>query len=128
MARKSFADVPGTNALTITWSAETVCPRTILKTAPIGSGRVAEVRSQRLGGSDRRRLRDAATLAIVPDIRSSRWRSCSASTKFMSECLDGNAVAAIVISRWEGELDRDKLHATIKHPITVKKELEAQPV
>jgi aerobic C4-dicarboxylate transport protein len=49
----------------------------------------------------------------------------------MSECraltnLVGNGVATIVISRWEGELDVDKLHETMAHPITVGEELEAQ--
>jgi aerobic C4-dicarboxylate transport protein len=51
----------------------------------------------------------------------------------MSECraltnLVGNGVATVVISRWEGELDVDKLHATMAHPITVGEELETQPV
>jgi aerobic C4-dicarboxylate transport protein len=51
----------------------------------------------------------------------------------MSECraltnLVGNGVATVVISRWEGELDTEKLHATMKHPITVGEELETQPV
>jgi aerobic C4-dicarboxylate transport protein len=34
----------------------------------------------------------------------------------------------IVISRWEGELDAEKLHETMAHPITVGEELEEQPV
>jgi aerobic C4-dicarboxylate transport protein len=50
----------------------------------------------------------------------------------MSECraltnLIGNGVATVVISRWEGELDTDKLHESMAHPITVGEELEAQP-
>jgi aerobic C4-dicarboxylate transport protein len=53
--------------------------------------------------------------------------------KFMSECraltnLVGNGVATIVISRWEGELDVDKLHETMAHPITVGEEMESLPV
>jgi aerobic C4-dicarboxylate transport protein len=53
--------------------------------------------------------------------------------RFMSECraltnLIGNGVATIVISRWEGELDADKLHQTMAHPITVGEEMEEEPV
>jgi hypothetical protein len=33
-----------------------------------------------------------------------------------------------VISRWEGELDADKLHATMAHPVTMGEEPEAQQV
>jgi len=41
--------------------------------------------------------------------------------RFMSECraltnFIGNAVATIVVSRWEGELDRDKLAAGLAGP------------
>ena len=42
--------------------------------------------------------------------------------KFMSECraltnLVGNGVATLVISRWEGELDRDQLKPPSAHPV-----------
>src|SRR3982075_1113903 len=42
--------------------------------------------------------------------------------KFMSECraltnLCGNGVACVVVSWWEGELDRDKLHANLNKQI-----------
>lgn len=42
--------------------------------------------------------------------------------KFMSECraltnLCGNGVAAIVVSAWEGELDRSKLRAALNHDV-----------
>ena len=52
--------------------------------------------------------------------------------KSMSECraltnLVGNGVATIVISRWEGELDPDKLHAAMAHPIALGEELEREP-
>jgi aerobic C4-dicarboxylate transport protein len=75
----------------------------------------------------------AATLAIVPDIPIQSLALLLGIDKFMSECraltnLVGNGVATIVISRWEGELDADKLHATMAHPITVGEELEAEPV
>ena len=64
----------------------------------------------------------AATLAIVPDIPIQSLAILVGIDKFMSECraltnLIGNGVATIVISRWEGELDTDKLHETMAHPI-----------
>src|SRR5262249_27394908 len=75
----------------------------------------------------------AATLAIVPDIPIQSLAILIGIDKFMSECraltnLVGNGVATVVISRWEGELDGDKLHATMAHPISEGEELEAQPV
>jgi aerobic C4-dicarboxylate transport protein len=73
----------------------------------------------------------AATLAIVPDVPIESLAILVGIDKFMSECraltnLVGNGVATIVISRWEGELDVDKLRETMAHPITVGEELEAQ--
>jgi aerobic C4-dicarboxylate transport protein len=49
----------------------------------------------------------------------------------MSECraltnLIGNGVATIVISRWEGELDKQALHDAMAHPITLGEEFERQ--
>src|SRR5215470_14761824 len=75
----------------------------------------------------------AATLAIVPDIPIQSLAILLGVDKFMSECraltnLVGNGVATVIISRWEGELDADKLHATMAHPISEGEELEAQPV
>jgi aerobic C4-dicarboxylate transport protein len=74
----------------------------------------------------------AATLAIVPDIPIQSLAILLGVDKFMSECraltnLVGNGVATVVISRWEGELDADKLHETMAHPITVGEELESVP-
>ena len=65
----------------------------------------------------------AATLAIVPDIPMQSLAILLGIDKFMSECraltnLIGNGVATIVISRWEGELDTEKLHETMAHPIS----------
>jgi aerobic C4-dicarboxylate transport protein len=75
----------------------------------------------------------AATLAIVPDIPIQSLALLLGIDKFMSECraltnLVGNGVATIVISRWEGELDAEKLHEAMAHPISAGEELEAQPV
>ncbi|ARQ00089.1 dicarboxylate/amino acid:cation symporter [Pseudorhodoplanes sinuspersici] len=71
----------------------------------------------------------AATLAIVPDIPIQSLAILVGIDKFMSECraltnLIGNGVATIVISRSEGELDKDKLHETMAHPIQLGEELE----
>ena len=75
----------------------------------------------------------AATLAIVPDIPMQSIAIILGIDKFMSECraltnLIGNGVATIVIRRWEGELDTEKLHETMAHPIRVGEEMEALPV
>jgi aerobic C4-dicarboxylate transport protein len=74
----------------------------------------------------------AATLSIVPDIPIGSLALVVGIDKFMSECraltnLVGNGVATVVISRWEGELDTDKLHAAMKHPIMAGEEQEMQP-
>ncbi len=42
--------------------------------------------------------------------------------KFMSECraltnITGNGIAAVIVSWWEGELDRDRLNAALNQPI-----------
>jgi aerobic C4-dicarboxylate transport protein len=74
----------------------------------------------------------AATLAIVPDIPIQSLALLLGIDKFMSECraltnLIGNGVATVVISRWEGELDADKLHSAMAHPIDVGEEMERAP-
>jgi len=74
----------------------------------------------------------AATLAIVPDIPIQSLAILVGIDKFMSECraltnLIGNGVATIVISRSEGELDKDKLHQIMAHPIDIGEEMEHQP-
>ena len=74
----------------------------------------------------------AATLAIVPDIPIQSLAILLGIDKFMSECraltnLIGNGVATVVISRWEGELDADKLHETMANPVLIGEEMEAHP-
>src|SRR6201999_4025432 len=64
----------------------------------------------------------AATLAIVPDIPIQSLAILIGIDKFMSECraltnLIGNGVACVVISLSEGELDKEKLHETMAHPL-----------
>jgi aerobic C4-dicarboxylate transport protein len=71
----------------------------------------------------------AATLSIVPDIPIQSLAILVGIDKFMSECraltnLVGNGVACVVISRSEGELDKDKLHETMAHPIQYGEALE----
>ncbi|UDL96715.1 C4-dicarboxylate transporter DctA [Lichenihabitans sp. PAMC28606] len=63
----------------------------------------------------------AATLAIVPDIPIQSLAVLVGIDKFMSECraltnLIGNGVATVVISRWEGELDAERLKHVLQHP------------
>ncbi|MBV9968718.1 MAG: dicarboxylate/amino acid:cation symporter [Xanthobacteraceae bacterium] len=71
----------------------------------------------------------AATLAIIPDVPIESLAILLGIDKFMSECraltnLVGNGVACIVISRSENELDVDKLHETMAHPISIGEEME----
>ncbi|MBS0532457.1 MAG: dicarboxylate/amino acid:cation symporter [Proteobacteria bacterium] len=71
----------------------------------------------------------AATLAIVPDIPIGSLALLLGIDKFMSECraltnLVGNGVACIVISRSEGELDKEALNHTLAHPILEGEALE----
>ena len=63
----------------------------------------------------------AATLAAVPTIPVAGMVLILGIDKFMSECraltnIIGNGVAAIVVSKWEGELDKDRMHAELKNP------------
>ncbi len=56
----------------------------------------------------------AATLSVVPTIPVAGMALILGVDRFMSECRSltnfiGNAVATVVISRWEGALDRDQL-------------------
>jgi aerobic C4-dicarboxylate transport protein len=75
----------------------------------------------------------AATLTIIPDIPLQSLAILVGIDKFMSECraltnLVGNGVATIVVSRWEGELDRAKLDAAMAHPVELGEALEAEPL
>ena len=56
----------------------------------------------------------AATLAVVPEVPVAGMALILGVDRFMSECRSltnfiGNAVATVVVSRWEGALDRDRL-------------------
>ncbi|MFL0587028.1 dicarboxylate/amino acid:cation symporter [Sphingomonas panaciterrae] len=60
----------------------------------------------------------AATLSIVPDVPIAGMALILGVDRFMSECRSltnfiGNAVATIVVARWEGRLDREQLDAAL---------------
>ena len=60
----------------------------------------------------------AATLSIVPSVPIAGMALILGVDRFMSECRSltnfvGNAVATIVVSRWEGVLDRDRLRQAL---------------
>jgi len=60
----------------------------------------------------------AATLSIVPSVPVAGMALILGVDRFMSECRSltnfiGNAVATVVVSRWEGRLDRAALHRAL---------------
>ena len=60
----------------------------------------------------------AATLSIVPSVPIAGMALILGIDRFMSECRSltnfvGNAVATVVVARWEGALDREKLKAAL---------------
>ncbi len=60
----------------------------------------------------------AATLSIVPSVPVAGMALILGVDRFMSECRSltnfiGNAVATVVVSRWEGQLDHDALDAAL---------------
>ena len=72
----------------------------------------------------------AATLQVVPSVPVAGMALILGVDRFMSECraltnFVGNAVATIVVARWEGALDRDKLAEALNGPAT---DVAARPV
>ncbi len=60
----------------------------------------------------------AATLAVVPDVPVAGMALILGIDRFMSECraltnFIGNAVATVVVARWEGQLDEDQLRLAL---------------
>ena len=60
----------------------------------------------------------AATLAVVPSVPVAGMALILGVDRFMSECraltnFIGNAVATIVVAKWDKALDRDALHAAL---------------
>ena len=72
----------------------------------------------------------AATLSIVPSVPVAGMALILGVDRFMSECRSltnfiGNAVAAIVVSAWEGGLDRKRLTAALAgHPLPHTPDME----
>jgi len=61
----------------------------------------------------------AATLSIVPTVPLAGMALILGVDRFMSECRSltnfiGNAVATVVVARWEGALDKGALHAALE--------------
>lgn len=60
----------------------------------------------------------AATLAVVPDVPVAGMALILGIDRFMSECraltnFTGNAVATLVVARWEGELDESAMRSAL---------------
>ena len=65
-----------------------------------------------------------ATLAVVPDVPVAGMTLILGVDRFMSECraltnFVGNAVATVVVSRWDGQLDRERLLTVLGNPTLV---------
>ncbi|QDZ08258.1 dicarboxylate/amino acid:cation symporter [Sphingomonas panacisoli] len=72
----------------------------------------------------------AATLSIVPSVPVAGMALILGIDRFMSECRSltnfvGNAVATIVVARWEGKLDRDMLDRALNERPAIEDNLEA---
>lgn len=75
----------------------------------------------------------AATLAVVPTIPVAGMALILGIDRFMSECraltnFIGNGVATIVVSKWENELDHDRLKRELTHPTHLEDDKELFPV
>jgi aerobic C4-dicarboxylate transport protein len=60
----------------------------------------------------------AATLAVVPEVPVAGMALILGIDRFMSECRSitnfmGNAVATVVVARWDNALDREALHRAL---------------
>ena len=77
----------------------------------------------------------AATLAAIPNnpVPVAAMTLVLGIDKFMSECraltnLVGNGVATVVVSNWEGELDKQMLARAMARPVAVGDAVEARPL
>ncbi|WP_317235371.1 cation:dicarboxylate symporter family transporter [Niabella ginsengisoli] len=62
----------------------------------------------------------AATLAVVPDVPIAGMTLILGIDRFMSECraltnMVGNAVATVVVARWENQLDKEQLNKVLNY-------------
>ena len=69
----------------------------------------------------------AATLAVVPEVPVAGMALILGVDRFMSECRSltnfiGNAVATVVVSKWDKQLDMDRLHHVLDNPYSVPDE------
>ena len=69
----------------------------------------------------------AATLATMPTIPVAGIALILGVDRFMSEAraltnLVGNSVATLVVAKWEGALDMDRLHAELSQPTEIEEE------
>ncbi|WP_369979446.1 dicarboxylate/amino acid:cation symporter [Xanthomonas bundabergensis] len=74
----------------------------------------------------------AATLAVVPEVPVAGMALILGVDRFMSECRSltnfiGNAVATVVVSRWENALDRDRLRIALDGGEDALPEVAAEP-
>ena len=74
----------------------------------------------------------AATLAVVPTVPVAGMALILGIDRFMSECraltnFIGNGVAAVVVSKWENELDHDQLARELKSPTHLEDDRELFP-
>jgi aerobic C4-dicarboxylate transport protein len=74
----------------------------------------------------------AATMAVVPTIPVAGMALILGIDRFMSECraltnFIGNGVATIVVSKWEHELDHERLERELKHPTHLEEDKEMFP-
>jgi aerobic C4-dicarboxylate transport protein len=73
----------------------------------------------------------AATLSIVPSVPVAGMALILGVDRFMSECRSltnfiGNAVATVVVAKWEGKLDRSRLDAAMAgEPLSTTTDMEA---
>jgi aerobic C4-dicarboxylate transport protein len=72
----------------------------------------------------------AATLSVVPSVPVAGMALILGVDRFMSECraltnFIGNAVATLVVARWEGELDTNRLQAALNGEVI--EDLEEEP-
>jgi aerobic C4-dicarboxylate transport protein len=70
----------------------------------------------------------AATLAVVPEVPVAGLTLILGVDRFMSECRSltnfvGNAVATVVVSRWDHQIDMDRLHAVLGRPSAVSDDI-----
>ena len=75
----------------------------------------------------------AATLAVVPTVPVAGMALILGIDRFMSECraltnFIGNGVATVVVSKWENELDHDRLESELRHPTHIDDDKEMYPV